>query len=390
MSSIDEGYLQQVDEFLSRPEQMWLLGAGISYQANIPLMAPLTKQVLNLCEGSSNITLLKALLNELPKGSHIEHLLSHLGDYTAIADRVSSKEITINDTQYGIDTLQAAHLEVLKHIAKTVRWGYCQANEQNEEKIGSYEEPIVTITEHINFIKALFEKRQAGLDNRRSPIRFFTTNYDTLLEDALALCSIPYWDGFSGGAIAFRNYRFGDSEPEKGFRAHVIKLHGSIDWHLSNDDQVLRVRDHDLYPKKSDRVLIYPQATKYIATQRDPFAAQFDIFRRSLLNGRDNILAICGYSFGDDHINQEIEFALSNSNSKTTVLAFCFESDGLPEVLDNWRNSSFGKRIYILTQNGLYVGKKGPLNMPADGLKLNWWTFEGLTKLLKDGVEGAI
>lgn len=390
MNTIDEDYLKQLDEFLSRPEQIWLLGAGISHSANIPLMHPLTSRVLKLCEDSAHITLVKALREELPNDSHIEHLLSHLGDYAAIADRISPNKVTIRGEEYSKEDLEKVHSEILNHIADIVRWGYRPADKQNLEKTGTYDKPLVSINEHTNFLKTLFGKRQSGLDDRRSPIRFFTTNYDTLLEDALALCSIPYWDGFSGGAVAFRNYRFGDSEPEKGFRAHVIKLHGSIDWHLSNDNKVLRVRDHDLYPEKTSRVLIYPQATKYVATQRDPFATQFDIFRRTLLNGRDNILAICGYSFGDEHINQEIEFALANSNSKTTVLAFCQAADNLPEILDTWRHSLFGKRIYILTEKGLYVGTKGPLNAPTAENKLNWWTFEGVTKLLENGVEGAI
>ena len=103
-------------------------------------------------------------------------------------------------------------------------------------------------------------------------------------------------------------------------RAHVIKLHGSIDWHLGEDDRVWRVRDGDLYPKKISRVLIYPQSTKYLATQRDPFAAQFDLLRRSLGTQEENVLAICGYSFGDEHINQEIELALQRPENKTTSL----------------------------------------------------------------------
>jgi hypothetical protein len=153
---------------------------------------------------------------------------------------------------------------------------------------------------------------------------------------------------------------------------------------------VWRVRDRDIYPDRAGRVLIYPQATKYIATQRDPFAAQFDVFRRALCNGSDNVLAICGYSFGDDHINQELEFALSSPTSKTTILAFCAELDAIPPVLEGWRQSLWGKRVYVMTQLGLYAGPVGPLHAPTEGSSLDWWTFGGVTNVLKDGVEGAI
>jgi hypothetical protein len=390
MTANNDGYLQQLDEFLSRPNQMWLLGAGVSRDAGLPLMYPLTTRVMELAAGSAHKPLLDALLEDLPGDTHIEHVLSQLGDYTTLAKRSSSGRATVRGSEYTIADLEGAHAEILRHIADTVRWGYTPASNGHPAVAGSYAAPIVSVTQHAAFVNALLGKRQAGLDGRRPPIRFFTTNYDTLLEDALALGCYPYWDGFSGGAVAFRSYRYGDEEPSTGYRAHVIKLHGSIDWHLGDDGKVWRVRDRDLYPERAGRVLIYPQATKYVATQRDPFSAQFDVFRRALCNGSDNVLGICGYSFGDDHINQEIEFALSSPTSKTTVLAFCGEFNAIPPVLDAWRQSRWGKRVYIMTQRGLYVGPTGPLHGRTDGSTLNWWTFGGVTAVLQNGAEGAV
>lgn len=390
MTTTDDGYLQQLDEFLSRPNQMWLLGAGVSRDAGIPLMYPLTSRVMELAATSPHKPMLDALLGELPADTHIEHLLSHLGDYTTLCNRSSSGQVSIAGVEYKATQLEEAHLEVLTHISETVRWGYRAAESGNPAIVGSHSSPMVSVAHHAAFVKALIGKRQAGLDGRRLPIRFFTTNYDTLIEDALALGCYSYWDGFSGGAVAFRNHRYGDDEPTSGCRAYVIKLHGSIDWHLGDDGKVWRIRDRDLYPGRGRRVLIYPQATKYVATQRDPFSAQFDIFRRALSGGIDNVLAICGYSFGDDHINQEIEFALSAPTSKTTVLAFCGEFEVIPQVLDRWRKSSWGKRVYVMTQRGLYAGAVGPLHGRSDGSSLDWWTFGGVTRVLENGAEGAV
>lgn len=390
MTTSNDGYLQQLDEFLSRPNQMWLLGAGISRDAGLPLMYPLTNRVIELAAGSPYKPLLDALLAELPGDTHIEHVLSHLGDYNTLARRSTSGKALIRGVEYTIGDLDAAHAEILMHIADTVRWGYLPANGVNPAIAGSHDNPIVSVKHHLAFVNALLGKRQAGLDGRRPPVRFFTTNYDTLLEDALALGCYTYWDAFSGGAVAFRNFRYGDEEPQTGYRAHVIKLHGSIDWYLGDDGKVWRVRDRDIYPERAGRVLIYPQATKYIATQRDPFSAQFDLFRRALCSGSDDVLGICGYSFGDDHINQEIEFALSAPTSKTTILAFCGEFDAIPPVLELWRQSRWGKRVYVMTQRGLYVGKVGPLHARTDGTTLNWWNFGGVTGVLQNGAEGAV
>lgn len=148
-----------------------------------------------------------------------------------------------------------------------------------------------------------------------------------------------------------------------------------------------RIRDGDIYPERSTRVLIYPQSTKYLATQRDPFAAQFDLFRRALSSNAENVLAVCGYSFGDEHINQEIELALNRPENKTTVLAF---SSSLSEKLIFWQSMPWAKRLYIITASGLYVGSEGPYFPPASAKTLDWWTFSGITHLLSNGAEASI
>ncbi|MFM2042569.1 MAG: hypothetical protein RLY86_1145 [Pseudomonadota bacterium] len=373
--------LDQIDRHLASPCVAWLFGAGISRNANIPLMIPLTQRVRSLMAGSEHAALLEKAWNELPKDAHIEHLLSHLGDYAALADRSQSKSAAIGTKK----EIEQAHREIVAHIADIVRWGYRAASGPQPEEIGSYGKSLVTVAGHSKFVDALFSARHAGLRERREAVRIFTTNYDTLLEDALALACIPYWDGFSGGAVAFRTYRFGQSEPQGDHRAHVIKLHGSIDWHSGPDGKVWRVRDRDTYPSREARVLIYPQSTKYVATQRDPFAAQFDLFRRALARPLDNVLAVCGYSFGDEHINQEIEQALERPENKTTLIAFCQEGASMPDCLTRWRQQSWSRKIFILTEKGIYDGDQGPLHPSTTGTDLLWWTFEGVTTLLRDG-----
>ncbi len=391
MDPTDKDCLRQLDNLLAAGNQAWLFGAGISLTAGIPLMEPLTTRVLTLAQQDDDKRIkpvLDAVKAELPDGAHIEHILSHLGDFAAIADRLKSKEVTVGKSSIKLDDLRQWHAKILSWIAQTVRWGYVPKNKSVPEKIGAAGAPIVSVDGHTAFASALFNRSQAGVAERRRAVRLFTTNYDTLLEDALSLGCFPYWDGFNGGAVAFRSHRYGEEEPNSGYRAHVIKLHGSIDWHLGKDDRVWRVRDGDLYPEKSARVLIYPQSTKYLATQRDPFAAQFDLFRRTLSSQAENILAVCGYNFGDEHINQEIELALHRPDNKTTVLAFSVEVNG---VLTKWQDMPWSKRLYIVTESGLFVGKQGPFFPPAPKTtKRDWWTFAGVTKLLNSGAEACV
>ncbi|RWR02590.1 hypothetical protein ED28_07520 [[Pantoea] beijingensis] len=378
-----EDDLEQFQELLNCPEQNWLLGAGISYSAKIPLMYPLTNRVLELVnDDAATLNLIQKIKSQLSPDLHIEHILSHLGDYAAIASRTLLKTIDICGENFSLEEIEEIHNKILKHIADTIRFGYI---ESPEKEIGDKDNYIVDIKEHFDFIQTLFYSLRAGVNERRRPIRLFTTNYDTLLEDALALNRIPYWDGFSGGAVAYRSYKYGQSEPTSEAKANVIKMHGSIDWFQHEDGSLWRVRDKDTYPIKNNRVLIYPQSTKYIATQKDPFSSQFDLFRKSLSTLSYHVLIICGYSFGDEHINQEIYLSMSNPNNKTIILAFCQEADNqLPTVLTEWRNGLWGDRIYIATQNGLYVADRPAIKRKEE--YDDWWTFSGMTKVLKEGV----
>lgn len=390
MSDQDSDWLEQLDRHLASPCLAWLLGAGISYGARIPLMYPLTARINAMAVDSPHEPIIKAVLAELPDGSHIEHLLSHLGDYTALAERSRTTSAQIGAMIYSHKQLTDAHEAILSWIATTIRWGYIPAVGEQAENIGSSTNALTRIDEHSAFIGALLNTAQAGLQDRRRPVRIFTTNYDTLIEDAVALAHISYWDGFSGGAVAFRSHRFGQDEPKTGIRACVVKLQGSIDWHLGEDGKVWRVRDLDSYPTRKGLILIHPQATKYAATQRDPFAAQFDLFRRALCGGDDNVLAVCGYSFGDDHINQEIELCMERVDSRTTLVAFVLEGEKMADCLVRWKDSTWGARVYVVTEKGLYVGKQGPFYIFEDGKTRDWWTFSGVTKILRDGAEGSL
>lgn len=385
---IDDELFSQIDKHLECSEQSWLLGAGISFDAKLPLMYPLTNKVKKDVKNNSNElydNIIAPLFDELPESCHIEHVLSHLGDYAALAERNKEKKAAINGRGVELAALEEAHNIILESISNIIRCGYVEGRDGRADEEGTLSAPIVDIESHFEFVDTLFNHASAGVYERRKTVNIFTTNYDTLLEDALALNKVPYWDGFAGGAVAHRIQRYGEPVPINGQRANLIKMHGSIDWFLCDKGYVWRVRDNDRYPKADRRVLIYPQATKYIATQQDPFSSQFDLFRKSLNSSQSNTLAVCGYSFGDDHINNEIEFAISKEENKTVLLAFLECRNEIPVCLEKWRRSSFGSRVLVVSLHGLYVGSQGPFKRKDDDDY--WWTFKGVTSVLKNGCE---
>lgn len=382
---IDEGreWLEEFERHLSSNEQSWLLGAGVSKPAKIPLMLPLTDRVLELfneTDAGNYEKVVKPIRESLPNSCHIEHILSHFADLIALGARTEAQKVDINGVSIDVDSMKKIHEDILTIVSNVIRYGY----DSESGASGSHESSIVEIEGHTKFVRTLFKHAGAGIRRHRKPISFFTTNYDTLLEDALALERLRYWDGFSGGAVAFRETRYGDKIPMSGVDANVIKLHGSIDWYSEGQNGIWRVREVDLYPARNKRVLIYPQSKKYIETQYDPFAAQFDFFRQVLNSPNNNVLCLCGYSFGDDHINTEISVAMENPDNRTTLLIFTEQKE--PEgVLKEWLESSFSKKIFIATPKGLYTNGEGPIaRKNGDD---DWWTFSGVTDLLENGWE---
>src|SRR5699024_7245090 len=163
----------------------------------------------------------------------------------------------------------------------------------------------------------------------------------------------------------------------------VCKLHGSIDWYNSKKDGLVRARYGTTYMNERENTMIYPQATKYVETQKDPFAYLFDMFRNTL-NSSESILGVCGYSFGDNHINIELENALKYSNTQLTLLVFIKELN--EEVVKEWlEDSDINNRIYVMTENGIY--HRNSFYKSREDRVLTWWAFGGLTDLLQKGEE---
>lgn len=153
---------------------------------------------------------------------------------------------------------------------------------------------------------------------REKPVHLFTTNYDLLLEQALEESSTPYFDGFIGSRKAFFDLGAVEDESLLPARwARLWKIHGSLNWRLE-DEKVVRS------DQKTDKqsYLIYPSHLKYDQSRKMPYLAMLDRLKSFLLNP-SAMLFICGYSFGDEHINDIICRSL-DTNPTAQVFAFLF------------------------------------------------------------------
>ena len=318
--------LEDLAQLCSHGQQIWLLGAGASLEANLPLVFGLTQRVRTVladtpfeqgAHPNSKIGyLIDGLRADIGEHATIEDILDHLSDHLSIARRSADQCVLLRLVtpdgesrmeKFAFPELQSVHQCILRIIRDTLRWGYVHSENPEECREGTPEAPIIQIHHHLSFVAVLFGVLRAGREHRTQPIEFFTTNYDTLIEDALALHAISYTDGFCGGAVAYwKPSTLGRTKSEDTkIRATVTKIHGSIDW-TRLEDAVIRRRISDSYPEGETDLLIYPQALKYELTKREPFDTLFGQFRKSLHRRLPQVLFSCGYGFGDEHVNQEI------------------------------------------------------------------------------------
>ncbi len=217
----------------------------------------------------------------------------------------------------------------------------------------------------------------AGLSRYDRPIEVFTTNYDLLIERALELAVVPYFDGFVGIYDAHFRADLVDSTdipdylqpPARWVR--VWKLHGSISWtRVSANDNESIVRTGTSNRADPENALaIYPSLQKYEESRRIPFVVLGDRFRRSLAIP-ETLCIVSGYSFGDDHINQLL-FDAARFHRASEVLALFYSK--IPDhVADRARTVP---NLTLL----------GPARAVIGGIDAEWDALPGDTPFWNDG-----
>lgn len=153
---------------------------------------------------------------------------------------------------------------------------------------------------------------------RHAPIELFTTNYDLLIEEALETSGVPYFDGFVGSYQPTFDLEAVEEDSLPGRWVRLWKLHGSVNWQLRNDNQVVRTSG----PAEGGGTMIYPSHLKYMQSRRLPYLALLDRLR-NFLRQPSAILVTAGFGFRDEHINEVIQQAL-RSNPTAAVLALMY------------------------------------------------------------------
>lgn len=145
--------------------------------------------------------------------------------------------------------------------------------------------------------------------SRHVPIEIFTTNYDYLFEIAFERENIAYFDGFTGSHQPFFNAASVEENNLPSNWVRLWKVHGSLGWRLDpQTKKIIRDRGED------NEIMVYPSLLKYDDSRKQPYVSYIDRLS-TFLREDDSVLVVCGYSFGDQHLNDTIMNALSRSRT---------------------------------------------------------------------------
>lgn len=195
-----------------------------------------------------------------------------------------------------------------------------------------------------------------GKTARKHPVEIFTVNYDVLIEQALEAERVPVFDGFVG---CFQPFFHGDSlrraETAPGHNwARLWKMHGSITWRRVEQDGRSRVVRGAPDPEGA---MIYPSFEKYDESRQQPYSAFAERLSK-FLEQDDALLIVCGFSFGDEHINNIIFGALEN-RPRTHIFALQFEE--LANDCQLVRRAAARPNIIVIgPETGILQGVRAP------------------------------
>jgi hypothetical protein len=180
---------------------------------------------------------------------------------------------------------------------------------------------------HSDFLRKLTARKPS--DPR---VQLYTTNYDTLFEQAAMRAGLTTIDGFTfSHPRVFCGVNFDYDivyrersriKPDESFIPNVFqlyKIHGSVDWERESDDRIIQ-KDSVEKP-----CIIYPASDKYESSYEQPYIELIAHFQQTLRK-EGTLLIVIGFGFKDKHIQGIIKEAVSQ-NTHFHLLIVCYGKD---------------------------------------------------------------
>lgn len=233
---------------------------------------------------------------------------------------------------------------------------------------------------HIQFLNRLINR------NLKLPrIKFFTTNYDTLIEQAAQEAGVTLIDGFSftmprtfSGTnfdydIVYRDKsRIKNEESFVPKVMHLYKMHGSLDWTTDKNGKI--VVDPTSKSGATKRLIIYPASNKYESSYEQPYFEMMSRFQ-SYLRQENTLLIVIGFSLYDKHISNVIYEAVTQNPNFTLLICNYYSESPVFEItsipIDSDKNLTRFKdleNVYIINEKFSDFVKNYPSNQVYSNL----------------------
>ena len=153
------------------------------------------------------------------------------------------------------------------------------------------------------------------LDTAGKKVSIITTNYDRLAEYASSLAKAVICTGYSQNPIGhFSNsIQSNNLASLKGYKGQVNiwKVHGSLDWFKSKEDENIQLPIRQNIPKNYSPLIVTPGLSKYSETHNEPYRTIFTQ-ADSEIEQANGFLCI-GYGFNDIHVQPKLITQIKNN-----------------------------------------------------------------------------
>ena len=157
-------------------------------------------------------------------------------------------------------------------------------------------------------------------------VQLFTTNYDTLFEQAAQEGGYAVIDGFSFtfprtfsgryfdyDIVQRERTRLKDEESFVSKVFHLYKMHGSLTWEKTEQGIVQQVNSTE------SPLIVYPASDKYESSYEQPYFEMMSRFQQALRK-ENTLLIVLGFGFRDKHIQNVILEAVNQNPSFQVVI----------------------------------------------------------------------
>jgi hypothetical protein len=287
---------------------IFLLGAGASKEAGIPISTMMIDNVENLLNSDYEWKSFKELYYCLK--SSILHGFGINGEY--------------NKNLLNIETLVNTMEELTKSIKHPIypfvgSWipRLTELTKNNFEMIEEFRRKIIAQlfewmkheqNEYIEYFKGFLRFQREW----KNIVRIFTLNYDLCVEESCSEGNINRGIDNSTHTWNWKNF---ENEENGEFNIILYKLHGSRDW-FRDDSGLVKERRNNIENKEA--ALIF--GTAYKLQYLDPFLYLIYEFRRRTLDPKTTAIICIGYSFGDEHINGIIAQSITDNPKRRIIV----------------------------------------------------------------------